>query len=203
MSQRRAPSQSRSRDMVNRIMESCKALIVAEGDVDVSMREIASQAGIAPSSVYQYFDSRDAVLLKIVESYFQDTRSFLRSLPPTVYDKQQLTDAIGSALQHLLDIYNKEPALLVIMDRIKRSPALTEMDVSGSKKNSAEIAKQILQSAPDLNPAEVKIVSDLLTHLVGWGVRYAASIKGKKKQQDTLRHLQSMIVIKIETLVNG
>lgn len=203
MTLRREPTQGRSREMYNQILESCKSLIVAKGDLEVSMREIASHAGIAPSSVYQYFDSRDQVLVKIVENYFHDTRSYLRSLPPTVHDKQQLVAAIGAALQHMLEVYCQEPALVLIMDKVKRNPELDKLDVSGSKKNSAVIAKQILLAAPYLDPAEVRLASELLTHMVGWGVRYAASVRGKKKQQALLEHLQSMVVYKIESLVSS
>lgn len=203
MSLRRDPAQGRSREMYNQILLSAKALIVEKGDVDVSMREIASHAGVAPSSVYQYFESRDQVLLKIVESYFDDAKTYLRSLPPLVKDEEQLITAVDAAVNYLFSLYSEEPALIVIMDRIKRNPILTEMDVSGSKKNSAVIAKQILEAFPQLDTVEVKAVSDLLTHLVGWGVRYAASVKNKRKQQETLKHLKSMIVFKIASFVSS
>ena len=53
--------------MVERILDSCADVLVANGYDGVSTHRIAADAGISPGSIYQYFPNKDAVVAMTVE----------------------------------------------------------------------------------------------------------------------------------------
>jgi AcrR family transcriptional regulator len=59
---RREPRQARSRATVAAIREAAARVLVAEGYERATTNRIAEVAGVSIGTLYQYFDSRDAVL---------------------------------------------------------------------------------------------------------------------------------------------
>jgi len=64
---RRMPTQARSRERVDRILEAASRIVVEHGIDALTTRSIAAAADVPVASLYQYFSDRDAILLALVE----------------------------------------------------------------------------------------------------------------------------------------
>lgn len=64
---RRTPTQARSRERVDRILEAASRIVVEHGIDALTTRSIAAGADVPVASLYQYFSDRDAILLALVE----------------------------------------------------------------------------------------------------------------------------------------
>ncbi|WP_278257717.1 TetR family transcriptional regulator [Nocardioides convexus] len=64
---RRLPTQARSRERVERILDGAAQLVVTEGVDGLTTRSIADTAGLPVASLYQYFADKEAVLLALCE----------------------------------------------------------------------------------------------------------------------------------------
>jgi AcrR family transcriptional regulator len=64
---RRAPRQARSRSTVAAIREATARILVAEGYERATTNRVAEVAGVSIGTLYQYFDSRDAILDALAE----------------------------------------------------------------------------------------------------------------------------------------
>src|SRR4051794_33159501 len=72
---RRAPSQQRSRDRVERILAVAAELIAKGGSDAMKMSELAEQADISIGSLYQYFPDKSAIILTLAARYNAEGRA--------------------------------------------------------------------------------------------------------------------------------
>jgi TetR/AcrR family fatty acid metabolism transcriptional regulator len=84
------------------IIETARRVIGERGTTEVSMDEIASQAGVARSTVYVYFSNRDELLQACVQSMYDTIKDtvvevFEDSAPPL----DRLRAVIGGVLERI------------------------------------------------------------------------------------------------------
>ncbi len=58
---------ARNGELRRQILEQARSLLLDEGYAQVSMRKIAAAVGCTPTSIYLYFDSKDALFHSLVE----------------------------------------------------------------------------------------------------------------------------------------
>lgn len=58
---------ARNGDLRRQILEQARSLLLGQGYAQVSMRKIASAVGCTPTSIYLYFDSKDALFHSLIE----------------------------------------------------------------------------------------------------------------------------------------
>lgn len=63
---RKAPQQHRSRELVAKIVEATDKLLRAEGHEGITTNRIASITGISKGSIYQYFRTKDDIIMAAV-----------------------------------------------------------------------------------------------------------------------------------------
>src|SRR5437588_13126884 len=68
---RRAPVQRRSRERVGGMLDAAADRVSEQGVDELGTRSIADRAGVPVASIYQYFASRDEIILALVQ---RDTR---------------------------------------------------------------------------------------------------------------------------------
>ncbi|MBX2802098.1 MAG: TetR/AcrR family transcriptional regulator [Myxococcales bacterium] len=69
---RRVPSQDRSRETVDVILEATEQLLAAYPPDEVTMARIAARAGVSVGSVYQYFADLQAIVSTLARRHFED-----------------------------------------------------------------------------------------------------------------------------------
>lgn len=108
---RRNPSQTRSRERVQKILLAVKTLIEKNGIANLKIGDIAKQAGISPSSIYQYFSDKETMIIALAEDYMLQIRALIEKNLDELENHAQIVDVIRN---NFLDIYylqRKEIAL--------------------------------------------------------------------------------------------
>ncbi len=59
----------------NRILQAARDIFAKEGFRDAEVKTIARQAGVGKATIYKHFESKDDILLKIVEENFHALRN--------------------------------------------------------------------------------------------------------------------------------
>lgn len=72
MSETRMPTQKRSIEKRNRIIEKGFELMCEKGYYNTNTAEIAEYAGVSTGIVYQYFNDKEEIFLEGVENYFDN-----------------------------------------------------------------------------------------------------------------------------------
>ena len=69
--QPRKPVQERSRERVERVMDTAERLLERQGPEDTSIPEVALESGVPRASIYQYFPSKYALFLAIADRHLE------------------------------------------------------------------------------------------------------------------------------------
>ena len=91
----RKPKQARSQERYEKILDAAEALIIDVGIKKTSVHRVAQRANVPASSVYQYFSTRDLILVTLSERYFEKV---------LLLYKNRLKDAKITHWQDLTDI---------------------------------------------------------------------------------------------------
>ena len=64
---RKKPSQARSKNTVNSILSASRLILLNEGVLKFSTNTIAKKSGVSVGSIYQYFQSKEKILDALLE----------------------------------------------------------------------------------------------------------------------------------------
>ncbi|MDX6325054.1 MAG: hypothetical protein QOK15_1408 [Nocardioidaceae bacterium] len=137
---RRVPQQSRSRERVEKILDSAAAQVVAGGVETLSTRAIAEGAEVPVASLYQYFADRDDILLALVErdiaAMDDQVHAAVAALPC-----YSIAAIVETTMAAFLKAYEERPAFVVIWLRGRTNAAIKEYCRDHNRRLGGELYK--------------------------------------------------------------
>lgn len=128
---RKVPKQARSKQLVERILDACAAILVADGYDGVSTPRIADEADVSPGSLYQYFPSKDAIVAMTVERMINDLGAQLLAATPSLPSGSpaEQTHAVVTAALNITES-NRELVRVLVeqMPRLGGSAAIRSVE---------------------------------------------------------------------------
>jgi AcrR family transcriptional regulator len=127
VSPRKSPRQARSREMVEAILEAAARVLVKHGLEHTTTNHIATAAGVSIGSLYQYFPSKEALVVALLERHMDDMRSLILS---ALEDVRQLPlrPAARAIIELVVRAHAVDPALhRVLMDQVPRTGRIAEL----------------------------------------------------------------------------
>jgi len=96
---RRKPKQARSGETLEVIIEAAAHVLLEYGYAKATTNRIAERAGVSVGSLYQYFDSKDAVFVAVMQNYISQLAKAVRETPlpksATIMEKLELITIAG------------------------------------------------------------------------------------------------------------
>lgn len=122
---RRAPTQRRSRERVELVLDAAAELVVEEGVGGLSTRAIAARAGVPVASIYQYFTGRDAIVLALVH---RDTAEMDARVAEAVTGLQHpdVRSVVEATMRAFVSVYHQRPGFVVIWWRSRTNAAVKD-----------------------------------------------------------------------------
>lgn len=174
---RRVPTQQRSKEKFELILKTAKQLIGERGNDSVSMREIAKQAGVPISSIYQYFPDKNAILEAIMQGYFDEIRAGLLHFVDCCKSKESMKRGIIEGVDQFYLAFKQEPTLAILWAGLQANPQLKELDAKDSRENAQLITDKLCCISSKTNKPEVYNATLLLLHTAGMTVRLALDME--------------------------
>lgn len=173
---RRAPSQKRSQERVERMLQAARALIAQGGSDAMRMGEVAERAGVSIGSLYQYFPDKGAIIRTLAERYNAEGRACISDGLAGVADMKGLIDAFGGLIDVYYGIFLAEPVMRDIWSGTQADKALRDIDLRDSRANGALLAQAWHRVAPGVNAGEVERKAFLIMSLGEATMRLAISV---------------------------
>lgn len=161
---RKRPTQARSQDTVEVILEATARVLARHGYEGCSTNRVAREAGVSIGSLYQYFPSKEALLATVSQRRSEHMRAVFAERIAAVRDLP-LRDAVRAIIRTELASYENNPgfhrALFEHVPRFER-PAHIE---AVREEVSQLIAEQLVQRA-DLRIADAGLTAFLVVNAV-------------------------------------
>ena len=170
---RRQPTQERSKKRVDAILEASKQLIAEKGSAKLKIHDIAERAGVTPASIYQYFPSKNSIMLALVESVLEATQSKLINKIPEMTSMTEACKVLQTLIEEHYQVYLNDPALLDVWMIISADKSLQKLDLEDSRKTSELIMSCVIQFYDEKYCGKISEMSFLLAHMAGAAIRMA------------------------------
>jgi AcrR family transcriptional regulator len=125
---RKNASQDRSRATVDALVEATARILVKEGYDKASTNRIAEAAGVSVGSLYQYFPSKEALVVAVIDRHNQHTMQLVRSALSKVVG-QPLERVIREMVAVAIQAHRINPKLhRVLTEQIPRTGQLENVE---------------------------------------------------------------------------
>lgn len=109
---RRVPSQSRSRALVDAILEAGAAELITNGYESMTLAKVATRAGVSPGSLYQYFPDKAALVTALIEAQSQRELEFHLERAANLEPNANLETYLEHMVRTLVEFQRREGPLM-------------------------------------------------------------------------------------------
>jgi len=196
---RKRPQQQRSRDTVAAILAAAAHVFVERGYANTTTNHIAARAGVSIGSLYQYFPSKDAILLALAERHIEHT--FAAALDK-VREKRHapVPELLEALVDALIRAHQTDPQLHQVIFAEARPDAqfrrrLDELDtraVSVARDLMEERCAELAVDNPEM--ASFIVVEVLEGVISATAMRYPGVIGSGAFREELLRLLEGYVL---------
>ena len=191
---RRRPSQERSRDRVERILDATAALLGDTPADKITTAAIAEEAGVPIGSVYQYFPNKLAVLAELARRVMEQVDAKTASLITENFGVLPWDQAIDRAIDATMQGYAEQPGYLQLLLSIRPTPEFRLITDESNERVAALLA---------LHPAlRAVIPADQIQLVTRAAIQAANSLQDWALSEDDAE-LSRRIIGEMKTLLKG
>jgi AcrR family transcriptional regulator len=153
----RARTEEQRAERAAAFLDAARSLLSEMPLEQVTLNAIAKRAGFAPSNLLRYFDSREALLLRVVEEETENWLTDLFARPPA--PARTLTKRQEAVARTLADSFAAHPGfldLIAIQAAVLELNITTETALAFKRASNAQLrrlADWLLESLPELAEA--------------------------------------------------
>lgn len=194
MDPRKEPSQRRSIDRVQKILDVVAVLLERSGAEAITTNMIAQEAGIPIGSLYQYFPNKHAVLNAVGQRHLERVNQMLSAIFQSDLSGNSWEDLIDLVIDSFANFYLTEPGFAPLWSSMKQDPELIEIDRENNIKISENVSRILSQFQVD--PAENKIISRIVVEVTD-----AILNRWIREQKD--REFSSRMIIELKIILKS
>lgn len=166
---KKQPAQQRATETYERILEVTAQTLADVGIERLSTNLVCERAGLTPPALYRYFPNKYALLselgLRLMQAQNErvDRHMTLEVFAGGLEDLERAMEGL------ILDTYEATVQTVGgvwIMRALRAVPALQQVRLASHAAVTKEQTKLLAQAFPDVNPAELQLVSRIVVELV-------------------------------------
>ncbi|MGZ3418171.1 MAG: TetR/AcrR family transcriptional regulator [Polyangiales bacterium] len=161
---RRVPSQARSQERLERILDAAAGVFSEVGFDAATTEGIAARAGTSIGSVYQFFPNKRALLYAIAMRYAERVQRTFDELVQRE-SESHWTDFLDRAIDVLADFHRKEPGFRALV-RNWSSQEFLAQDEAANREFAHRIAGLIAARVPKIPAKKRTVIATVLVETV-------------------------------------
>lgn len=173
---RRAPSQARSRERVEKMLAAAVTIIATKGSDALRMSEVAEAAGVSIGSLYQFFPDKAAIIRTLAARYNEEGRRCIADELAGVSDSGSLRAAFGRLIDIYYAAFLAEPERRDIWSGMMADPTLRAFELAESRGNAAILAAAMTRVRPRTKRQDIDAAALAIMALGEQAMRLAVSL---------------------------
>ncbi|PBB37131.1 TetR/AcrR family transcriptional regulator [Mesorhizobium sp. WSM3868] len=173
---RRAPTQKRSRERVERMLAAAAALIAEQGSDAMRMGEVAERAGVSIGSLYQFFPDKRAIVWALAERYTAESQACISAALKDVSDAEGLKQAFSELVDIYYGMFLAEPVMRDIWSGTQADKALRELELADSRANARFLVAVLKRLRPGADTVAMETAALLVWQMGEAVMRLAISV---------------------------
>jgi AcrR family transcriptional regulator len=164
---RKEPVQKRSRATVDELLLAAAQVFEALGYAAATTNRIAQRAGVSIGTLYQYFPSKEAVAVALLERHLAETDQRLQQwVEGVVPARQTLRGALHDYVAGMLDMHSGRPRLQHILLEEIPLPERVHLTLIDAERRAAVTVAGVLEAYPEIRRAHLEQAAFLLVQTV-------------------------------------
>lgn len=195
---RRQPSQERSRQRVEIILDTVSEILVKKGFSALTTTAIAAEAGVPIGSLYQFFPNKFAIFQAVVEQFFRKMDAVLeRGVQTGTLSWEEQSDR---TIDVLAQLWSSERAFAILWRGIQNMPEMRAAAAQQFKKVEEHHDALLERFQRHLDPFRRRIIARVMAH-VGEEL-LSLSLRGSPKEnQQVVNELKVLTKAYISTFM--
>lgn len=170
---RRRPRQARAQATTGAILEAAARVLSARGYAGTTTNHVAAEAGVSIGSLYEYYPSKDALVVAILEAHIAEATSVLEGAAATIAARPDATLdwIIGTYVAAMVRLHASDPGLHRVLfeeaplpARVRKTLATVEAEMVAHTTALLRGHRAVRVADPALAAALVVRTVEALTH---------------------------------------
>lgn len=148
---RKQPVQNRSKTTVDAILLGAAQVFEVHGYSAGTTNRIAERAGVSIGTLYQYFPSKEAIAVALLQRHIADTDHRLHEwVGHMVVEQHGLCDALHDYVNGMLEMHSKQPRLQHILLEETPLPEHVHQALLEAERHAAKTVAGLLRLYPEI-----------------------------------------------------
>ena len=197
------PTQSRSREKVERILNATVELADQAGSLDLKMTEIAKTAGVSVGTLYQFFPHRSALIARLFSRKMAVIDASFEALFAPPSKPESMAQDVEALLHQQLAYVRSNKGLSVIWSASSLHPDIERADFANTKRNATVLRQRIEETiGVPAEPQALYTTCLLICHLWSGVIRLCLLSSGDDVPQIIAQYAQ-MIVAHCQSILEA
>jgi len=168
---RKQPRQARSRDTVKAILKAAAQVFASRGYAKTTTNHVAQRAGVSIGSLYEYFPSKDALLVALADEHIDEGQAIVEEVWASIHTCRDMKEVVRRFARAMVELHAKDRGLHRLLFEESPLPKkviqrVIEIEEAVSARLEAFLRSQpgLTERAPSLAAAVIVQCIDSLTH---------------------------------------
>jgi AcrR family transcriptional regulator len=201
---RKAPRQQRSKALIETIVEAAALTFAELGYARTTTNRIAERAGVSVGSLYQYFSSKDALLVQLLAGHHAQVHAILApAVAQLANPRVPLEGTLRGLLSALVAVHEANPAISRALSEtvLRQSPAIEAAWSEEDEGSQAAALASALAARPDVRRGDFAAMAAVLARTTGQLTRWLVHDAPPKLERASL--LEETVQLLLRYLSDG
>jgi AcrR family transcriptional regulator len=165
VSLRKKPTQARSIEKYNRILDQVAELVESGGTDWITTNLIAEKVGVPIGTIYQFFPNKESILYALFERQLHELDSHFEPFFSESMDNLSMDELMGQAVFSMSTAYEKVPGMVNIMNSMHVHPDFRELVAANNRRLAQWLARLLKRRFPEQEEQRLDLISEAVVEL--------------------------------------